>query len=132
MTNDRNWTLEEQKAHRKEWVNALRSGKFMQGRKALHIESTNSYCCLGVACVVAGKKIPAVKRPVGENDGYDDKYLVLSEEVQDYYGLNSSNGEYESNSNLVKSLTIDNDDNNLDFNQIADIIEAEPEGLFIK
>ena len=31
------------------WCEALRSGKFKQGRKTLHNKETNAYCCLGVA-----------------------------------------------------------------------------------
>lgn len=38
----------------RKWVNALRSGKFKQGTGALKNEFSNSYCCLGVACVLAG------------------------------------------------------------------------------
>lgn len=34
------------------WVKALRSGEYQQGTQSLHLEDT--YCCLGVACVVAG------------------------------------------------------------------------------
>lgn len=38
------------------WIKALRSGKYKQGHYRLHSKSTNSYCCLGVACVVSGVK----------------------------------------------------------------------------
>ena len=36
----------------KEWLEALRSGKYTQARYALHNDT--GYCCLGVACEVAG------------------------------------------------------------------------------
>lgn len=49
----------------KEWLEALRSGKYKQTRKHLH--KGEGYCCLGVACEVAGipsdKGLPA---PDGE------------------------------------------------------------------
>ncbi len=42
---------------KKQWVEALRSGKFNQGNgKLLSVtsETKEYYCCLGVACIVAG------------------------------------------------------------------------------
>jgi len=35
------------------WVEALRSGKFKQGQSRLHDNNADTYCCLGVLCVVA-------------------------------------------------------------------------------
>jgi hypothetical protein len=46
------WTPEQQKAHRKLWVDALRSGKYGQCRDQL-IDG-NEYCCLGVLADIAG------------------------------------------------------------------------------
>lgn len=40
------------------WVEALRSGEYQQGSSCLK-DSRNNYCCLGVACVVAGIDPPA-------------------------------------------------------------------------
>lgn len=43
--------------HVRQWVNALRSGDYKQGRQKLatrHSDGTYSHCCLGVACEVAG------------------------------------------------------------------------------
>ena len=37
------------KARINKWVNALRSGKYKQGRNALRPKE-NGFCCLGVAC----------------------------------------------------------------------------------
>lgn len=34
------------------WVAALRSGEYKQGTNYLFNESKDSYCCLGVACVI--------------------------------------------------------------------------------
>ena len=38
----------------KQWVAALRSGKYSQHRGALHDENENSFCCLGVLCDISG------------------------------------------------------------------------------
>lgn len=56
------------KAFKRKWINALRSGKYIQGDAALKKTTTGDddfesekkvtkYCCLGVACVVSGAKI---------------------------------------------------------------------------
>ncbi len=34
----------------KRWVEALRSGKYVQGRGGLRDNKNNTYCCLGVLC----------------------------------------------------------------------------------
>jgi hypothetical protein len=36
------------------WVKALRSGEYTQGSNFMFNNFTNTYCCLGVACEVAG------------------------------------------------------------------------------
>ncbi len=38
---------------RKKWIEALRSGKYKQGRNALRPDE-DCYCCLGVLCDVSG------------------------------------------------------------------------------
>ena len=35
---------------KRKWVEALRSGQYKQGKLRLYDSSTDSYCCLGVAC----------------------------------------------------------------------------------
>lgn len=37
-----------------EWVNALRSGEYIQGQRVLK-SGPNSYCCLGVLCAIHGR-----------------------------------------------------------------------------
>lgn len=44
------------------WIKALRSGKYKQGYYRLYSKSTNSYCCLGVACVVSGLEEKQISR----------------------------------------------------------------------
>jgi len=38
---------------KKRWLLSLRSGEYKQGIGQLHDVHTDTYCCLGVACVVA-------------------------------------------------------------------------------
>lgn len=53
------YTTEEIKEHRKEWVAALRSGKYKQAvgkLKKTDEDGALRYCCLGVACDLVGLK----------------------------------------------------------------------------
>lgn len=43
---------------KKKWIEALRSGKYKQGRHCLG-DSERGYCCLGVASLIVGDRFPA-------------------------------------------------------------------------
>ena len=45
-----------------QWVAALRSGEYKQGKSVLHNRETNEYCCLGVLCDLAVKAGVEVKQ----------------------------------------------------------------------
>ena len=123
------YTIEEQKQHRKDWVEALRSGKYEQGSGLLR--EGNYYCCIGVACEVA--KIPFTKSSkdlyrYGEEENTD----MAPDEAQEYYGLASEDGSLTlENTERYTSLTILNDQERWSFEDIADLIEKEPKGLFV-
>ena len=107
----------------KAWVKALRSGKYKQGRGALR--TGDMYCCLGVACELAGAK---TEKP---NDltvpyGYDGIFFTLPVSVQEWLGVKTGTGVY---GKEEYDLSSDNDGGKT-FEEIADIIESEPEGLF--
>lgn len=61
---------------KKQWVKALRSGKYKQGKGVLHRKDkkVDSYCCFGVLCDVLGYKWTksvlqgGVMRPKGMNE----------------------------------------------------------------
>lgn len=101
----------------KKWVTALRSGEYEQARGALTLDGR--YCCLGVACAIS--PIPA-KEWLGRS--------LLPDEVRTWLGLSHEAGRYK---RVYKAahLTSDNDERKLTFSEIADIIESEPEGLFV-
>ena len=42
------------KKFKQKWLTALRSGKYEQGESELKTKGTQEYCCLGVACKIAG------------------------------------------------------------------------------
>lgn len=110
----------------KKWVAALRSGEFIQGTGVLF--DGNRYCCLGVACVVAERNGIALHRR--DSDvcvEFDGENNVLPKSVQEWIGLKSEGGQYHDG-----TLWRDNDIHCKSLSQIADIIESEPEGLFVK
>jgi hypothetical protein len=116
---------------RAKWVAALRSGKYKQGKYSLRSNYDN-YCCLGVLCELAAQEGIA-KRTGGthENFRYDDHNTNLPESVIRWAGLSDRSGGYvKDDVNNPTSLMSDNDGHHKDFNEIADIIESEPKGLF--
>lgn len=53
---------------KQKWVEALRSGEYEQADGALHDARKNSYCCLGVLCVVVGAKFAEFTREADDSD----------------------------------------------------------------
>lgn len=88
-------------ARRKKWVDALRSGKFKQGRGALR-SPDGSFCCLGVADEVCKLKDPS-------------SYLLRSTGAK--LGLNQE---------LQHQLYTMNDVDRVSFCEIAKAIETLP------
>lgn len=75
---------------KKQWLKALRSGEYNQGRGAL-VED-NNFCCLGVLC-----NLHAEANPGMEGAYYDDGYYMeqnghLPQAVADWAGLNLEQG----------------------------------------
>jgi hypothetical protein len=103
----------------KEWVKALRSGKYKQTKGVLYEADRNAFCCLGVACDISGL-------PPEEWHGSD--YTVLPQEVKQSLNLSSNYGRFFDGD--YTSLVKCNDALGYSFDQIADIIESEPKGLF--
>ena len=54
---------------RDNWVAALRSGKYKQGKSTLMYEG--KYCCLGVLCDILGIKLVSTTR---EKDHYNESH----------------------------------------------------------
>lgn len=117
----------------KTWVAALRSGKFRQAKCRLK-QRTNSgricgCCCLGVACRIfirSGGKLSVVRKD-GETD-FEGNNNVLPVRVQEWLGLSSDTGEFGFGSEREQLSALN--DTGKSFNDIADIIESMPEGLF--
>ena len=120
--------------HRRQWVEALRSGKYEQDKGQMR--SDDGYCCLGVACDISGlgewsgdEGDPAYTYGTDE----DQHDTALPEPVKDWLGVESEvvtlpekiafiddrDGTGAFNTNALDSAN----DNGASFKQIADVIE---------
>jgi hypothetical protein len=88
---------------KEDWVKALRSGEYKQGEDLLYRSETDSYCCLGVLCKVAGKDLYAENIPP-QGYGYGWLDTILPTGVGIFTEMNDIQGK--------------------SFNEIADYIEA--------
>lgn len=121
------YTLEEQKANRKLWVEALRSGKYRQAKERLR-KRNGAMCCLGVLSTLAGCEW-SWNQPENAYLGDDHEDHDAPLRARGFVGLRTSSGDYEIDDDSY-SLASENDAGKT-FAEIADIIESEPEGLFI-
>jgi hypothetical protein len=112
----------------KKWVAALRSGEYQQDKAYLRTE--NGLCCLGVACDLYMKLFGGQWEKGMEGFRFLGSDQVLPTDVRAWLGMRDVQGAYGPIASN-KMLTIDNDQGKT-FAQIADIIESEPEGLFVK
>ena len=117
------FTLEQMKEHRRLWVEALRSGKYKQGQGVLR-SADDHYCCLGVLCDLAG---------VEWNTGYTGNYhagvgqfATAPFEVTDFVGLANEAGSFGAGGDGLATRN----DSGATFEEIADLIERNPPGLF--
>ncbi len=95
------------------WTAALRSGKYEQTNEELY--DGNGFCCLGVACVIAGHQKWRLKGHPWPSKAI--KSVRVPDEIKTYDGSYS----------LVAKLADLNDNNGYSFNQIADWIDENVE-----
>lgn len=133
-------TLEQQKVNRKTWAAALRSGMYKQAKGSLE-DREGGFCCLGVLAKLAGcERIPITNSGGPAAATYDDDLGYAPPRAKEWVGLKSSSGdignfltvEHDDGSCTTNSNLAEFNDGGCDFNDIAAIIEAEPEGLFIE
>lgn len=123
-------------------VNALRSGKYVQGYLAMKQVCgdgvTSSYCCLGVAADIQegttwekglSDEVYVVVDPDGNSNG-----TALTFGLAEKYALYTETGQVTpkaSDKNIV-SLMYSNDSKRMSFNEIADMLEKHPEWFFTR
>ena len=123
--------------HAQELVAALRSGEYTQTSGKLHGKA--GFCCLGVACDLYIKAHPNEEGWIADEDGlfgmrteenqdgaaYIERALMPAR-VRDWFRFGRNDGAWD---NTKESLTATND-SGATFDDIAEIIESDPEGLF--
>jgi hypothetical protein len=114
---------------RRQWIRALRSGKYKQTTNKLR--GCEGFCCLGVLCdlAVKAKVIPEPRVLSSDKYSYEDNTFFLPEKVQRWAGLKTSDADFKSNG-LSSNLPTLNDIKSNTFEQIANVIESNPKGLF--
>lgn len=127
-------------------VQALRSGTYKQGYESLMTVSPagEEFCCLGVACRIAeehGVPMTISQQSLsGENAVcifFNESNGTLPDVVREWYGFTTAEGDYAFTPppmvemSTPMTLIRNNDIDRFTFEQIADIIESEPTGLFV-
>lgn len=109
----------------KRWVDALRSGKYKQGRRRLR--KGDEHCCLGVLCELAAEDGVVQRFQSGDLYSYGDVVCLSFPpiDVMNWVGLATAQGFLKAG----ESLTRLNDDG-VSFDRIAEIIETNAEELF--
>ncbi len=125
----------------KKWVAALRSGDYEQGFNRLGTVDRDKirYCCLGVGCelfIEAGGKLEKlitdgvviyIERDM--DDKPITKNMYLPPVVKEWLGIDTDAGRFKASGGNT-TLAYEQDIRQKTFEQLADIIESEPEGLF--
>ncbi len=123
------------------WLDALKSGKFRQGRKRLAIRTKNKkvdYCCLGVACVVAnrmGRKLKksSQKDILGDVIAFNDSAGALPTVVTRTLNLRDDVGSFKqpvSFNGISSGCLASLNDNGQTHKKIAEYIELNPTNVF--
>jgi len=107
------------------WIAALRSGYYQWNREFL--DDAGYISCLGVACHVylQNRGQLALSRVNGILY-FDGQSRALPKSVQQWLGLRNKIGKYGKGQSLLQD-----NDSGISFRDIANIIESEPEGLFV-
>ena len=104
------------------WVEALRSGKYTQGRGRLKTDV--GFCCLGVACDISGLSTwEQAEKNEGKVYHYDHAVAILPLAVREWLGIDSLFVSI-SNGGQYWDLAAMNDGGKK-FGEIADLIEKE-------
>lgn len=135
----------------RKWIEALRSGGYEQTTGRLR--AADGYCCLGVACDLWAREQRAKEHQFEKPDWYlessgDDEFVFypnpttdpsdteLPEQVREWLGLGSHSGSFTGGGLADREVYGDLfdlaglNDAGMPFDEIADFIESEPQGLF--
>lgn len=110
---------------KKEWVAALRSGEYKQGRG--YLCDYGLYCCLGVLCDIVHKKGGVEKHGVSDIIEYGESCEsgVLPSEVIAFCDISMADPCVSYDSDIKNTGLAFINDQGANFNEIADIIEEQ-------
>ena len=113
---------------KKQWVEALRSGRYWQGNTLLR--HRRHFCCLGVLCDLAVKaRLDVTVEKHGDEFLYDGEVFELPMSVSQWAGLDDQSpdiGAFDLDSGQYKTTSLARiNDNGATFKQIADLIEEQ-------
>lgn len=116
------------------WVEALKSGDYLQGTEYLCAD--DRYCCLGVLCDLyaqnAADNLRIVEKFKGDSEFrityYNHDSEVLPDVVQEWAGMSSNAGKYMDDTLFESSLASDNDQGD-SFDELAKKIELYVDDL---
>lgn len=121
---------DEQKANRKRWIEALRSGNYKQGKNRLCTLTADDpyYCCLGVAYEIFKDQFGIETIDYHSVRRYDGEAAYIKHRVlQNALGI-AQNGQFQEPIHGRYSLVSLNDDG-FTFEEIADIIEKNEDNF---
>jgi len=104
-----------------QWVAALRSGEYKQGRHRLR--DGDRFCCLGVLCNLHAQAHPKIAATQNSKDVYLGADLVLPEAVVRWARLRDANPDIRME-DVCSNLSEVNDEGGR-FKTIANLIEAQ-------
>lgn len=114
------------------WVEALRSGKYKQGRRVLR-NNSDEFCCLGVACDIYDssgwirRELDVFAYSLRASAPMEVKTSSLPELVRQYFGLETPDGDAVDHKHFA---LIHLNDNGSTFEEIADVLEKHPSAYF--
>ena len=118
---EKNLTIEEMKQFLREWLEALRSGKYPQTKG--HLRDDTGFCCLGVLCDLYNPSLWAKPRSWNtfyqyKAHGFDEDVALLPAEIARKLGMR--------NQPTLSSWN----DQGWTFDKIAEAIEDNPSKFF--
>lgn len=69
---------------REDWIAALRSGEYKQAQGRMYNEFQDAYCCLGVACKLAGVPLEILSTPQAKSSSFN---FLGKEEAKQMYEM---------------------------------------------
>lgn len=103
---------------RADWIAALRSGEYQQGHASMRVEWNNSYCCLGVACAVAGIDLSKFRATDLQRSTFSFLTTEQRNQLEQMIGITDQETYFK--------LSSMNDSGQYTFADIADYIEKLP------